>query len=227
LLWNPLGRELVAMAEPASGERVLDACCGAGASALSAAEAVGPSGIVDAVDLAGELLASGRAEAGAAGYDWLRFVKADLHGRHAPPYDLVQFGYGAYFMPDLDAAGAQLAGLPRPGGRLAVMVWDRSAMGVVRLCVDAVRPEKPDVGPSDRRARWTRPTGCAGGYGSSGSAASGCIGCGTPCTGLRGPLRGLSDPQLEAVKERYLDALNVNQAWELDATSLVGLGWRG
>jgi predicted RNA methylase len=38
------------------GAHVLDVCCGTGASALPAAQAVGPEGKVIAVDLAGELL---------------------------------------------------------------------------------------------------------------------------------------------------------------------------
>lgn len=237
LLWDPLGRELVARSRPAVGERVLDACCGAGASALPAAAAVGPSGTVDGVDLAGDLLALGRARAAAGGYGWLGFVQADVLEWTAPAYDVVQFGYGAYFMPDLDAAGRQLTGLLRPGGRLAVMVWDRSAMRVVRLCVDAIRPAKPDVGPSDGRAVLDTPDRLRGWLRRLGLGATSVhrvrhtvrmdedlawtfvLG-----TGLRGYLHGLSDPQLEAVRSRYLEALEANDAWELNATSLVGVG---
>jgi ubiquinone/menaquinone biosynthesis C-methylase UbiE len=51
LLWDPLGEAYVDLVAPAPGDRVLDACCGAGASAIPAARAVGASGTVDAVDL--------------------------------------------------------------------------------------------------------------------------------------------------------------------------------
>lgn len=53
-LWRPLGEILSAVARTATGDRVLDACAGAGASALPAARAVGPqsnpSGRVDTPD---------------------------------------------------------------------------------------------------------------------------------------------------------------------------------
>lgn len=53
-LWDPIGRASVAAAQPGTDQRVLDACCGAGASAIPTAEAVGATGIVDAdVDVEG------------------------------------------------------------------------------------------------------------------------------------------------------------------------------
>jgi ubiquinone/menaquinone biosynthesis C-methylase UbiE len=61
LLWDPVGQATAQAAFPTPGERVLDACCGAGASALPAARAVGPDGRVDAVDLARSLLATASA----------------------------------------------------------------------------------------------------------------------------------------------------------------------
>ena len=56
-LWGPVSESAVAVARPVEGEHVFDACCGAGASALLTAHAVGPNGLVDAVDLADGLLA--------------------------------------------------------------------------------------------------------------------------------------------------------------------------
>ena len=46
------GQATVARLELRPGARVLDICCGTGASALAAAEAVGPSGSVLGLDLA-------------------------------------------------------------------------------------------------------------------------------------------------------------------------------
>ncbi|MGW7755582.1 hypothetical protein ACWGK6_29425, partial [Streptomyces violaceusniger] len=45
-LWGPLGALATGVSRPRAGERVLDACCGSGASALPAARAVGAAGQV-------------------------------------------------------------------------------------------------------------------------------------------------------------------------------------
>src|ERR1044072_4099222 len=50
--WNYFGRKTVERLSLQTGSRVLDVCCGAGASALPAAELVGPDGKVTGVDLA-------------------------------------------------------------------------------------------------------------------------------------------------------------------------------
>ena len=51
-LWNPISTAAVSRSHPRFDERVLDACCGDGASALPTAELVGLGGHVDAVDRA-------------------------------------------------------------------------------------------------------------------------------------------------------------------------------
>ena len=50
--FQPIGRFLVSRTDPQPAERVLDVGCGRGASAIPAAEAVGPTGSVLATDLA-------------------------------------------------------------------------------------------------------------------------------------------------------------------------------
>src|SRR6185436_20213571 len=65
--WTRFGRRTVERLELTPGARVLDVCCGSGASAIPAAEAVGPTGSVLGVDLAQKLLALARAKAGARG----------------------------------------------------------------------------------------------------------------------------------------------------------------
>ena len=61
--WDYFGRRTIELASLPIGSRVLDVCCGAGASALPAAEAVGQTGAVIGVDLAKELLELARAKA--------------------------------------------------------------------------------------------------------------------------------------------------------------------
>ena len=61
--WDYFGRRTIELASLPIGSQVLDVCCGAGASALPAAERVGSSGKVIGVDLATQLFESARAKA--------------------------------------------------------------------------------------------------------------------------------------------------------------------
>jgi ubiquinone/menaquinone biosynthesis C-methylase UbiE len=54
--WERFGRGTVERLQLAPGMRVLDVCCGAGASAIPAAQIVGTKGFVLGVDLAENLL---------------------------------------------------------------------------------------------------------------------------------------------------------------------------
>src|SRR5206468_1753637 len=61
--WDYFGRRTIELASLPIGSRVLDVCCGTGASALPAAEVVGPTGKVIGVDLATQLLELARTKA--------------------------------------------------------------------------------------------------------------------------------------------------------------------
>src|SRR5579875_3554271 len=61
--WDKWGSATVARLPLGAGDRVLDACCGAGGSALPAARAVGPSGKVLGLDLSLPLLELARKRA--------------------------------------------------------------------------------------------------------------------------------------------------------------------
>src|SRR5262245_66668703 len=61
--WDRFGRRTVDRLDLPRGARVLDACCGTGASALPAAHVVGPDGHVTGVDLAEPALVLARAKA--------------------------------------------------------------------------------------------------------------------------------------------------------------------
>src|SRR5258708_31213857 len=71
--WERFGRRTVERLDLAPGARVLDVCCGSGASAIPAAEAVGALGQVLGVDLAEPLLALGRAKAKRRGLQQVTF----------------------------------------------------------------------------------------------------------------------------------------------------------
>src|SRR5262245_23876533 len=61
--WARFGERTVERLDLRAGERVLDVCCGSGASAIPAARAVGPRGRVLGLDLSENLLALARDKA--------------------------------------------------------------------------------------------------------------------------------------------------------------------
>src|SRR4029078_722078 len=54
--WESYGQQTVSRLRLESGARILDVCCGSGASAIPAAQAVGPNGFVLGIDLAENLI---------------------------------------------------------------------------------------------------------------------------------------------------------------------------
>src|SRR5215510_3216649 len=76
--WERYGRCTVERLGLATGERVLDVCCGSGASAIPAAEIVGSDGAVVGVDLAENLLELARAKAKQRGLTNIQFRSRDL-----------------------------------------------------------------------------------------------------------------------------------------------------
>lgn len=149
-LWDRIGADAVAAADPQPGERVLDACSGIGSSALPAAAAVGAGGQVDAVDLAGGLLDVLHQRASERGLGQVRAHQADVLEFGQPgEYDLVQCVLGIMFFPDFTAGSRQLVNRLRPGGRLMLSVWDHGVMADIGMrafnSIQRVRDEKlPD-----------------------------------------------------------------------------------
>jgi ubiquinone/menaquinone biosynthesis C-methylase UbiE len=82
--WDRYGRRTVDRLPLISGMAVLDVCCGMGASAIPAAERVGPAGKVIAVDLAEKLLSKGSQRATEQGLTNIEFRRADLQSLPFP-----------------------------------------------------------------------------------------------------------------------------------------------
>jgi ubiquinone/menaquinone biosynthesis C-methylase UbiE len=145
--WDRHGRRTIERMSLKPGASVLDVCCGAGASALPAARAVGPEGTVIAVDLAEELLKLGRAKARAAALDCVDFRRADMTALGLPAnyFDAVVCVFGIFFVPDMEAQVAKLWHLVRPGGQLAITTWGPGfyapAYEIWLAAVSCVRPD--------------------------------------------------------------------------------------
>jgi ubiquinone/menaquinone biosynthesis C-methylase UbiE len=123
--WDRCGRRTVELLGLEPGMRLLDVCCGTGASALPAAKAVGKEGKVTGVDLAENLLELARKKAEALHLDQMEFVKGDMTALpfEQESFDAVIIVFGIFFVPDMEGQVRKLWRLLRPGGKLAVTTW--------------------------------------------------------------------------------------------------------
>src|SRR6185503_17409440 len=108
--WAQFGGRTIERLHLRAGDRVLDLCCGSGASAIPAAQAVGPEGFVLGVDLAENLLALAREKAAARGLRNAEFRRGDLLDLSfaRAGFDAVVCVFGIFFVPDMAAAVRQL-----------------------------------------------------------------------------------------------------------------------
>jgi ubiquinone/menaquinone biosynthesis C-methylase UbiE len=123
--WDYFGRRTIELAALPQGSRVLDVCCGTGASALPAAEAVGPTGKIIGVDLAEELLELARRKAVQQRLGNIKFEVGDMLSLRFPTesFDAVVCVFGIFFVPDMRKAVSELWSRIRPGGKLAMTTW--------------------------------------------------------------------------------------------------------
>ncbi len=123
--WERFGAATVARLGLTAGQSVLDLCCGAGASALAAARAVGSGGRVLGVDVAGPLLDLARSKAAAEQLANIEFRYADATSTGLPDgsFDAVVCVFGVFFASDMPAFVGEMWRLVRPGGVLAITTW--------------------------------------------------------------------------------------------------------
>jgi len=122
------GQRLVDMAGLSAGAQSLDLASGRGAVLFPAAAAVGAQGHVTGVDLSERMIIELSQEIqhlGATNIDVLQMDVEDLQFPDAS-FDFVTCGFGLFFFPQLSRALADVHRVLRPGGRIAVSLWDRS-----------------------------------------------------------------------------------------------------
>ncbi len=146
--WARSGRRTVERLTLRRGANVLDVGCGTGASALPAAERVGPEGSVVAVDLADRLLELGRAKAARHGLQNIDFRVGNMTNLGFPDgrFDAVVSVFSIFFVPDMERQVRELWRMVRPGGQLAITTWGpRIFEPAYTVWRQAVKKERPDL----------------------------------------------------------------------------------
>ena len=146
--WERFGRRTIERLLLQPGAHVLDVCCGSGASAIPAAEKVGPKGFVLGVDLAEKLLERARLKATNRGLQNLEFRVGDMLDLRlrTSEFDAVVCVFGIFFVPDMRAGVQALWDVVRPGGKLAITTWGpRWFEPATTVFWNSVREVRPDL----------------------------------------------------------------------------------
>ncbi|HXZ15571.1 MAG TPA: class I SAM-dependent methyltransferase [Roseiarcus sp.] len=152
-LLQPISTRLLELAEPKSGEFVLDIGCGCGATTRALAAQVAPEGEALGLDVSETMLRQARER---TPEDLpVRYVRADATVYEPPPgeIDLVVSRFGVMFFADPAQSFANLRKGMKPGARLAFACWRAAKENpwmIVPLRAAAEHaPPLPELGPED------------------------------------------------------------------------------
>src|SRR5215203_1775229 len=106
------------------GDKVIDAGCGFGDTAIQLAQLVGPKGSVLAIDCCEGFLEYGRRDAKAAGISNVTFMQADVQTYpFRPVHDFCFSRFGTQFFENPVAGLRSMRTSLKPGGTMTMIVW--------------------------------------------------------------------------------------------------------
>jgi len=151
----PYAAEALRLLGVGPGSSLLDVAAGSGAVTLQAldlgAEVLATDFAPGMVDLlSGRLAERGRPEVRAAVMDGQALDLED------DTFDVAISMLGVIFFPDLDAGVRELARVTRPGGQVAIGVWDLDHFRLVSLVQDAIARALPDFQRPTAEPTWAR-----------------------------------------------------------------------
>jgi ubiquinone/menaquinone biosynthesis C-methylase UbiE len=122
----PVSHWLIDAIVPQPGQRVLELAAGLGETGMLAAELVAPAGGAIVSDQAEAMLAGARGRAVELGLSNVEFLVLNAESIDLPvaSVDAVVCRWGYMLMADPPAALSEARRVLRPGGRLAIAVWD-------------------------------------------------------------------------------------------------------
>lgn len=151
-MFQPFVEQLLALAAPRPGERVIDVGCGGGETSRALATAVAPTGEVLGLDVSSVILEAAAARHRAV--PGLRFLLGDAGSIALPAgsFDLITSRFGVMFFPEPVAAFSHLRRLLKPDGRLHFICWQPLVlnpwMGVPADAAFSVFPRPAPTAPN-------------------------------------------------------------------------------
>ena len=149
-----LTKELLDLATPQPGERVLDIGCGPGTTVLELARRVGPGGHVLGADVSEPSVARACERIATAGLRHAEAIVADasVHPFTPDSFELAFSRFGIMFFSDPVAAFENVQRAMKPGGRLALAVfraasetlWPNAPLEAVRHLLPPIPTPGPD-----------------------------------------------------------------------------------
>lgn len=149
-IFQPLAEELLALATPQEGERILDIACGTGIATRRAAEVARKPARVVGVDLNPGMVAVAATLAAPPGVT-VEWREGDGTALDLPDdsFDLVLCQQGLQFFPDRAAGVAEMRRVLAPGGRVAIATWqgpERHPLFVTLADIEAPHFESFGIG---------------------------------------------------------------------------------
>jgi ubiquinone/menaquinone biosynthesis C-methylase UbiE len=122
---KPMGDEIIRLTNPKDADFVLDVASGTGEPGLTIASML-KGGMVVMADLSERMLEVARANAARRSIKNLEFVACDASELPFPDnsFDSISCRFGFMFFPEMLLAAKEMKRVLKPGGRIAVSVWN-------------------------------------------------------------------------------------------------------
>jgi SAM-dependent methyltransferase len=150
-MFAPLTEALIEDAGIREGQTVLDVAGGAGEPSLTIAERIGSKGTVTCTDAVTEMVAAAESEAQRRGLSNITFRQcvADSLPFESNSFDAVVCRLGVMFFPDPLAGLREMLRVARPGGSLALAVWNKNELNPFTHVVTDVMSRYVESPPAD------------------------------------------------------------------------------
>ena len=122
---NPMGNEIIRLLDPKGNDVVLDVAAGTGEPGLTIATKM-HGGKVIITDLAENMLAIAREKAARRGIDAIETIATDACELpfNENTFNAISCRFGFMFFPDMYLAAKEMVRVLKPGGKIAVSVWN-------------------------------------------------------------------------------------------------------